>query len=68
MRGEWFCFIHHEHEIPLTEPHWVCFECGHVYQTEQDLVDDEFTANGGDIEKLPNADDITFCPWCLHDW
>jgi hypothetical protein len=33
------CFIHHEDEpIPAGGAYIVCFECKHVYPTDQDLV------------------------------
>lgn len=67
-RGEDFCYIHHRHEQSVGPTYRVCFECGHVYYTEEELLDEEWHANGGDVERLTCADGIYFCPLCLHDW
>lgn len=61
------CYIH-GHE-PLPEAYFcLCGECGHVYTTAEDLirayVDEEPEPKG----PVPNAADIAFCPYCMHDF
>lgn len=36
---EWisYCNVHHRKETVYSVPYVVCFECGHVYEDEQDL-------------------------------
>lgn len=62
---------------PGTTVHIVCFECNHVYRTDQDLVDtfnDEIARANTIIEPASHlqfaesADEIRFCPLCLHDF
>jgi Fe2+ or Zn2+ uptake regulation protein len=64
------CVIH-EVDEPLTETtHRVCFECGHVYETPTDVeqlhreIADDYTIQVSGKK----AEDILFCPLCLHDW
>lgn len=44
----------------------VCFECGHVYQTEYDLQ--QAYALEMETEKIPDADQIFSCMECAHDF
>lgn len=37
---EWFCWVHHRHEPPKGQPFRQCFECGHVYESAEELVED----------------------------
>lgn len=48
------------------EPYLVCFECGHVYRSSLDLVDDYERDIDWSWEGSP--DEIPFCPNCLHDF
>lgn len=46
------------------EPYIVCFECGHIYQTADDLQ----TAFARWSFPIPAADKIFFCQHCIHDF
>ena len=63
------CAIHNKVEEFTESDFWRCFECGHVYKTEQEVVD---SFNSIMREYLrPSARqavDVPFCPPCLHDW
>lgn len=66
-----YCAIHNVQEPATDSTYRVCFECGHVYETKQDLIDIEYeTAQsyGDHIFPKTNAASILFCPLCLHDW
>jgi hypothetical protein len=64
-----YCAIHDEEEgIPADNAN-VCFECGHVYATPEEVVElwAEVFPNGK--QYLPEEwENIPFCPLCLHDW
>ncbi|MEU4726501.1 hypothetical protein AB0G06_43480 [Nonomuraea dietziae] len=76
----WSC--NKDEPIPPSGAYVVCFECGHVYATEQDLIDaynrivTEMNADGarryGDahqpIALRTSADGIYFCQHCIHDF
>lgn len=64
LRGAAFCYIHAVHETAEQDDYQLCWECGHVYRSEQELVDEY--AQAGGRHRL--AQDIMFCPACLHDW
>ena len=58
------CSIHEVDEPVPDTTYEVCFECGHVWLTKEEVetvYKDVFPDKG-----LP--DDINFCPMCLHDW
>jgi hypothetical protein len=63
-----FCYVHYERE---SGPGWRrCFECGHLYRTEQELVEDNYrndTEFDFDAKKL-SADEIFACAHCGHDF
>lgn len=71
------CAIHETaEEVPETA-YRVCFECGHVYPTAEDLEKayEERVAElkkrdneGGFLMPLKKADEIFFCQFCLHDF
>lgn len=68
--GKSRCYIHHRLEA-FDEHTWrVCFECGHVYQTPDALVDLELYEYGSMYANRPEpkADEIWSCPLCLHDF
>lgn len=69
------CFMHGCE--PITgEPYIICGECGHCYRTADELVLYFWGLvrlnNGEDFERPTGtpvaADDILFCPLCLHDF
>lgn len=61
------CLICHMFEtFDGVDPFDVCFECGHVYRTGQDMID-EYNAHG-EWEWEGLAASIPFCPMCLHDF
>jgi hypothetical protein len=61
------CYIHHVEE---PGPGFLrCFECGHLYRTEQELVEDNYRTDVEldlSAERLP-ADKIFACAHCGHD-
>ncbi len=73
---EWFCWTHHRHEPPKKQSFRHCFECGHVYGSAEELVNEYI--NGGraagmkvehvSYHPLMAVERIHFCPLCLHDW
>lgn len=70
------CVWHGSEAIFTTST--VCFECGHVYRDDADLVREQHRAVLGlkmldgrafaHILKAKSADEITFCQHCLHDF
>lgn len=66
-----YCWVHDELEPRSENPYLVCFECGHVYETEADLERDYMEERPKDtpitVTPVP-ADEIYFCPHCLHDF
>lgn len=63
--GESACAIHEGME-PVTKTGTVCFECRHSYSDDQEILDtfrEEFPGT-----KTDSADEVNFCPLCLHDW
>lgn len=70
-KGESSCAICNKIEPVTDETYEVCFECGHVYETEQDLIDTEYeTAQSYEDQAIPKQKgiDILYCPLCLHDF
>jgi hypothetical protein len=79
-----YCFCHYRfEEIPAGGAFIICFECGHVYATAQDLVDawnrevDRMNADPlpeskfeGPIPRrtLETVGEIFFCQECIHDF
>lgn len=63
------CFICSEFEtFDGVDPFEVCFECGHVYRTADEMIY-EYTSNGqDDYGPDVSVEEIPFCPLCLHDW
>lgn len=73
-----YCHIHSKDETWDTKPYVVCFECGHVYHTAQDLEAayrhevDWINENYGAYDPVPaaykEATEIHFCQACMHDF
>lgn len=68
-----FCHIHEKQEELASEPYQVCFECGHVYNTAEELVaayNEAVRVNFGADNPPPprEAHEIFFCQECLHDF
>lgn len=64
-----FCFWHHVWEPDNDDTFKVCFECQHVYQTEQDLLgtfNEKMPPLG--IERRDSAEGIDWCPLCAHSF
>ncbi|CRK56980.1 hypothetical protein [Alloactinosynnema sp. L-07] len=49
-------------------PFQVCFECTRTYATDADLIAAYNTEQGEGAPAVTTAEDITFCPECLHDF
>jgi len=74
------CFFHgYEGEWNIdseVKPHTVCFECGHIYWTGEQLLKEfnEDIENSAKVFNLPDVplavsvDEIFFCAWCGHDF
>lgn len=75
------CFFH-GYEGDITQdhaPYLACGECGHLYWTEYQLVDEFNKTMHEGYEKYPevwltapvkavSGDEIFFCAWCAHDF
>ncbi len=61
-----FCHIDDKEEKVTDETYLVCFECGHVYETQADLI--KAWNDESEFKSRSDADDIPFCPLCLHDF
>ena len=72
------CFFHgFEGDITQDKvPYLACGECGHLYWTERQLID-EFNSVGregamkfgnGQWRNAVSGDEIHFCIWCAHDF
>lgn len=76
------CLIHNEDEKVDENTFWCCYECFHVFQTKQDLIDAELKVltemsmlphwGKEQLLKLPFKfqllQQIPSCPHCTHDW
>lgn len=62
-----YCFWHHRYEERI-EPYRDCFECGHVYNSAEELIDAYNSEKPDDIAEVSDVDLISFCPFCIHDW
>lgn len=66
--GDDHCYSHNIDEPFGPNSYRVCGECGHVFDTAEDLIED---FNSEMPEGLPPEVDvqkINFCPWCTHDF
>lgn len=72
-----YCSIHEKPEEMTAEPYQVCFECGHVYNTSEELVAAyeqtvqemiKLDNEGGPFMPKKEAHEIFFCQECLHDF
>jgi hypothetical protein len=67
------CYWHHVDE-PGEGAYRACFECGHVYQTAEDLRQAWAAEiapdlrDHGPVPGPPPAEEIWGCPLCAHDW
>jgi hypothetical protein len=67
------CWSHDVDEVVFgPEPIYkVCFECKHVYQTEEELRE-AYICNAPemykDMARRTKTEDIYFCAYCLHDF
>lgn len=60
-----YCEIHHRHES-TKELYGSCLECGHVWRTQQEFLDD-VAAIEHEMGVAPNWGHLLICPLCTHD-
>jgi hypothetical protein len=63
---EYYCVVHDQLERHDHRTYQVCFECGHSYQTAQDL--EVAWREAYPDQPVRAAVGIWFCPLCLHDF
>jgi hypothetical protein len=63
-----YCAVHEKDEPTTDETYRVCFECGHVYETEKDLEEAWDETYPQTLLRGRPARKIDFCPICLHDF
>ena len=66
------CAIHEKIEVTAGDRSYytICFECGHVYKTEEELIawwNHEHPSSGSE-PWMDNTSEIYFCPLCMHDF
>lgn len=77
------CYYHNVDEyigVKRNSYYIVCFECNHVFQTEQELIDavnksleemaEQSVREGWEpfeFTPVTKGDDIRACPFCIHD-
>lgn len=78
--GKNFCYSCNSwHRYNRSESIYIrCFECGHTYRNEGDLVaiqigkvmeiNQRLRDGETPLEPKYNAEEIHFCPLCLHDF
>lgn len=65
-----WCDYHRQYE-DLKEPLTICGGCGHIFDTELELISahrDALRKAGVPVEEHSEAASIYTCPYCLHDW
>jgi hypothetical protein len=63
--GPDYCYSCDRYEpIPADGYYLICLECGHVFVDRLDLEDSALSWQG----ILRQAEDLKFCPLCLHDF
>lgn len=71
MPGHQRCAIHDEEEPFDDTTYFSCFECGHVYPREENLLSEWRQLQlklPEDLRRtITDADLVPFCPLCLHD-
>lgn len=73
-----FCHVHGHSEDCTTTTYKVCFECGHVYETEADLIrsvnqmfESIAAADGQTLHSNDywvSGEAVYACPECAHDF
>jgi hypothetical protein len=66
--GPVFCAIHYVNEMIYSDTHQVCYECKHVFQTEQELVEATRLLGNCENNSARVGELIYSCPECLHDF
>lgn len=67
---EHFCWEHNRHEDYGPDSYLVCFECHHVFRTEEELIE----GHNRQLEEAPHSipvtsgDQVFCCPHCIHDF
>lgn len=61
------CFWHGYEPIPWNH-YVVCGECGHVFVTASELLDDFNAARPPGAPQETDVSRIFFCPLCVHDF
>jgi len=67
---DWCYSCGRDEPVPPSGAYLICPECGHVYETADDLLEDYLAQAPERIlsHRIPAwADEITFCPLCLHN-
>lgn len=62
------CFVHGVAEPLRPGDFRLCAECGHVWRTIEDYVQDVRELCLDMHWPLPTEQDLPFCPLCSHDW
>ncbi len=66
------CYSHNLDESGYGDRFKICFECNHVFRTEEELIEayreavEEFFP--GRSQESIKLEDIFFCPHCHHDF
>lgn len=72
-----YCSTHEQTEELADEPYQLCPECGHVYNTAEELLADyeklvqeliKLDNEGGPFMPKYKPHEIFFCPGCSHDF
>lgn len=66
------CYSHYCWEKVAERPFLICGECFHVFNTAEELVEDDRKARQEfmvpDVAKPRDPDQIFCCPHCVHDF
>jgi hypothetical protein len=62
-----YCWSHEACEPVREGDYLVCGECFHIFRTPEELVD-ALMATSEPGRQRPKAEDIFFCPHCIHDF
>lgn len=63
-----WCASCNRHETALArDVYKYCLECGHIWPTAQGLVE-AYNFAAQPLNAAETAEDVHFCPLCLHDF
>ena len=63
----YYCSYHNRKEVAVDEPYIGCSECGHIYNTAQELVDALITERQY-FSTIDTVYLVSACPYCAHDF